>query len=91
MVGIVGRALTAHKVVAVRKHITGLRHSRSAPVIAYIDGLQIETASEHVSHIGHLGRVEMAHIKACQASTVHEHRGHIGQLGRVETAQIKAC
>ena len=60
-VGIVpGRALAAHQTGAASEHITGVRHSSSAPTIAHIDGPQISATFEHFIHIGYLGRVEVA-------------------------------
>ena len=90
MVGIVGRTMAAHQAGAVPEHITGVCHSRSAPIIAHIDGAQIIAAIEHVSHSGHLRRTETAQVKACQTSAAPEHPRHIGYLGRVATAQIQA-
>ena len=43
-----------------------------------------------MSHSGHLGGIETAHIKARQCITVLEHAKHIGHIRRVEVAQVKA-
>ena len=68
-----GCALAAHQAGAVIKHISGAGHSRCAPITVHIDGPQVAAAIEHVTHISHLGRVELTHIKARQIKATRKH------------------
>ena len=65
MIGIIGRALTAHEGLAIYEHFIRIRHGSRAPAVAHIDGFQVRAIKEHPRHIGHLGRVETAQVKTC--------------------------
>ena len=74
----IGSALAAHQAGAAVEHICRVRHGRSAPAIAHIDGPQIAAVSEHTLHVCHIRGVETAQIKVCQAAAAPEHAYHMG-------------
>ena len=88
MVGIIGRALTAHQVGTVLEHICGTGNGIRTPTTSGIDGCQVAATIEHVFHISHLGRVKTTQVKARQACAKVEHAIHTSHLGRVEVAYI---
>ena len=45
---------------------------------------------EHGGHVGHLGGVEMTHVKARQTRTKFEHANHVCHINCVEVAHVKA-
>ena len=88
--------LVNHAAVEVRQlwafveHIGTRSRVRSIPAIAHIDSGKRGAVAEHVVHVRHLGRIEVAEIQAGESGAVAEHVDHIRHLGRIEVAEIQA-
>ena len=45
---------------------------------------------EHISHVGDIGGVEVAHVEIGEAGAAREHSIHSGDIGGVEATQIES-
>ena len=45
---------------------------------------------EHISHVGDIGGVEVAHVEIGEAGAAREHILHSGDIGGVEATQIES-